>query len=96
MKQLEALSEFGHALGLAFQIEDDILDIIGDEQKLGKPVKSDEKQMKVTFPYFIGMEASEQKVRELTGQAKAALQRSTIANPERLLQIADYLMKKDY
>lgn len=94
--QLEALSEFGHALGLAFQIQDDILDIIGDEAKLGKPVKSDEKQLKVTFPYFIGMEASEQKVQDLTDQAKKALLRSDIANPERLLQIADYLMKRDH
>lgn len=94
--QLEALSEFGHAIGLAFQIQDDILDIIGDEKKLGKPVNSDEKQMKVTFPYFIGMEASEQKVQELTAQAKEALLRSNIANPERLLQIADYLMKRDH
>lgn len=94
--QLEALSEFGHALGLAFQIQDDILDIIGDEAKLGKPVKSDEKQQKVTFPYFIGMEASEQKVQELTKQAKEAVIRSNIPNPERLLQIADYLMKRDH
>lgn len=94
--QLEALSEFGHALGLAFQIQDDILDIIGDEAKLGKPVRSDEKQQKVTFPYFIGMEASEQKVQELTNQAKEALVRSNIGNPERLLQIADYLMKRDH
>ena len=51
-QQLEALSEFGHAIGLAFQIQDDILDIIGDEEKLGKPVKSDEKQQKVTYPLF--------------------------------------------
>ena len=66
------------------------------KRKLGKPVKSDEKQLKVTFPYFIGMEASEQKVQDLTDQAKKALLRSDIANPERLFQIADYLMKRDH
>ncbi|UKS31161.1 polyprenyl synthetase family protein [Paenibacillus sp. HWE-109] len=94
--QLSALTDFGNALGLAFQIQDDILDIIGDEQKLGKPVKSDEKQQKVTYPYFIGLEASEKKVKELTLQAKAALLQANLANPERLLQLADYLMQRDH
>ncbi len=94
--QFAALSEFGHAIGLAFQIQDDILDIIGDEQKLGKPVKSDEKQMKVTYPYFIGMEASEQKIKELTEQGKNALIQAKLHNPERLLQLADYLMRRDH
>ncbi|MBD0380714.1 polyprenyl synthetase family protein [Paenibacillus sedimenti] len=94
--QLQALSQFGHAIGLAFQIQDDILDIIGDEAKLGKPVKSDEKQQKVTYPYFIGMEASEKKVRELTSQGKEALLQANLVHPERLLQLADYLMKRDH
>jgi geranylgeranyl diphosphate synthase type II len=94
--QLAALSEFGNAIGLAFQIQDDILDIIGDETKLGKPVKSDEKQQKVTYPYFIGLEASEMKVKELTEQAKKALLEGGFANPERLFQLADYLMQRDH
>ncbi|NHW34064.1 polyprenyl synthetase family protein [Paenibacillus aceris] len=94
--QLAALSEFGNAIGLAFQIQDDILDIIGDETKLGKPVKSDEKQQKVTYPYFIGIEASEMKVKELTMQAKKALLQGGFTNPERLLQLADYLMQRDH
>ncbi|MGG1551677.1 polyprenyl synthetase family protein [Paenibacillus ferrarius] len=95
-EQLNALTAFGDALGLAFQIQDDILDIIGDESKLGKPVKSDEKQMKVTYPYFIGMEASENMVRSLTTQAKQALEEAKLPNAERLLQLADYLMKRDH
>jgi len=94
--QLAALSEFGQAIGLAFQIQDDILDLIGDEQKLGKPVKSDEKQMKVTYPYFIGMDASEHKIKELTEHGKNALIRANLNNPERLLQLADYLMRRDH
>ncbi|NOU99336.1 polyprenyl synthetase family protein [Paenibacillus planticolens] len=94
--QLAALTDFGNAIGLAFQIQDDILDIIGDEKKLGKPVKSDEKQQKVTYPYFIGLEASELKVKELTEQAKKALLQGGFANPERLLQLADYLMQRDH
>ncbi|TXK83431.1 polyprenyl synthetase family protein [Paenibacillus sp. N3.4] len=94
--QLEALTEYGNAIGLAFQIQDDILDIIGDEKKLGKPVKSDEKQQKVTYPYFIGLEASNQKVKELTNKAKEALIQANLTNPERLLQLADYLMQRDH
>jgi geranylgeranyl diphosphate synthase, type II len=94
--QLEALSQFGSAIGLAFQIQDDILDIIGDEKKLGKPVKSDVKQQKVTYPYFIGMEASEQMVKKMTSQGKEALLQANLTHPERLLQLADYLMQRDH
>jgi geranylgeranyl diphosphate synthase, type II len=95
-EQLEALSRFGHGIGLAFQIQDDILDVIGDEKKLGKPVGSDEKQHKTTYPSFIGMEASEKKVRELTEMAKESLLTGGIPNPKRLLDIADFLMHRDH
>ncbi|MEW9699125.1 polyprenyl synthetase family protein [Paenibacillus sp. SI8] len=95
-EQLVAFTQFGHSIGLAFQIQDDILDLIGDEKKLGKPVKSDIQQQKVTYPYFIGLEASEMKVKELTNLAKTALLQANIANPERLLQLADYLMQRDH
>lgn len=93
--QLDALERFGHGIGLAFQIQDDILDLTGDEQKLGKPLKSDEKQQKVTYPYFIGLEASQAKVESLTAEAKAAIVESGFPNPSRLLELADFLMKRD-
>jgi geranylgeranyl diphosphate synthase type II len=93
--QLEALEIFGYKIGLAFQIQDDILDIIGDEDKLGKPVKSDEKQLKVTYPYLMGIEASQEKVRLLTQEAKASILSASFPHPERLLQMADYLMSRD-
>ncbi|WP_442604480.1 polyprenyl synthetase family protein [Paenibacillus sp. KN14-4R] len=94
--QLEALTEFGTCIGLAFQIQDDILDLTGDATKLGKSTRSDEKLAKVTYPYFIGLEASMQKVNELTEQGKSALIKSTIPHTNRLLQLADYLMKRDH
>ncbi|MEI7024657.1 polyprenyl synthetase family protein [Paenibacillus sp. y28] len=93
---LAALERFGTALGLAFQIQDDILDVIGDESKLGKPVHSDEGNQKVTYPYFIGIEASQDKVKELTAEAQKALLEADLPYPERLLQIAEFLMRRDH
>jgi geranylgeranyl diphosphate synthase, type II len=94
--QLQALETFGRCIGLAFQIQDDILDVVGDESKLGKPVKSDEKQHKVTYPYFIGLEASQEKVRQLTEEGKRAILEAQFPNPGRLLDLADYLMSRDH
>ncbi|MCS7461632.1 polyprenyl synthetase family protein [Paenibacillus doosanensis] len=95
-KQLQALEKFGEKIGLAFQIQDDILDVIGDEEKLGKPVNSDEKQHKVTYPYFVGIEASKEKVVQLTDQGKQAIIDAGFPYPDRLLQIADYMMSRDH
>ncbi|MEX2462010.1 MAG: polyprenyl synthetase family protein [Paenibacillaceae bacterium] len=95
-QQLQALEDFGYKIGLAFQIQDDILDIIGDESKLGKPLKSDEKQQKVTYPFIMGIKPSQDKVRQLSEEAKAAIFSASFPHPERLLQLADYLMQRDH
>ena len=87
---------YGRNIGLAFQIQDDILDITGDAAKLGKPTNSDVEQMKVTYPYLIGMEASKALVASLTEQAKSAIVEAELADPLRLLQIADYLVHRDH
>ncbi|WP_237391851.1 polyprenyl synthetase family protein [Paenibacillus dendrobii] len=94
--RLEALRIFGRKIGLAFQIQDDILDIVGDETKLGKKTQSDIKQEKVTYPYFIGLEASKKEVERLTEEAKSAISKAGFTNPARLLEIADYLMNRDH
>lgn len=54
-RELASISRFGRAVGLAFQIVDDILDVVGDEKTLGKPVGSDERQKKVTYPAVFGL-----------------------------------------
>lgn len=95
-KQLEQLERYGRAIGLAFQIQDDILDLVGDENKLGKKTQSDVKQGKVTYPYFIGLEQSRAEVDRLTQIAKDAVTGGDIPNPEMLLAIADYLLKRDH
>lgn len=95
-EQLAALSVFGRSIGLAFQIQDDILDVIGDAAKLGKSTNSDAAQNKVTYPYLIGLEASKRKVVELTESGKAAIAGGAIRAPQRLLQLADYLISREY
>lgn len=95
-KQLELLSLYARNIGLAFQIQDDILDLIGDEKKLGKRTNSDVAQQKVTYPYLVGMEASIAMVSRLTQEAKDAVMEAGLAAPERLLHIADYLVQRDH
>lgn len=94
--QLAALAKFGQCIGLAFQIRDDILDLVGDEGKLGKKIQSDVKQEKVTYPFFIGLEASQAELERLTLAAKEAVSDGSIPFPTRLLQIADYLTHRDH
>ncbi|MEK3942484.1 polyprenyl synthetase family protein [Paenibacillus sp. FSL E2-0177] len=95
-KQLEALRDFGTSIGLAFQIQDDILDLVGDEGKLGKKTGSDIKQQKVTYPYFIGLEESRAEVKRLTEAAQNAVLNGGFYDNQRLLEIADYLMARDH
>ncbi len=72
-KQLASLTEYAEYLGLAFQIKDDILDIAGDREKLGKPVGSDIKNKKVTYPVLFGLEKSKERARLATENAREAL-----------------------
>lgn len=72
--QLQKLTTYAGNLGLAFQIVDDILDIVGDEQKIGKPVGSDERNKKATYPALYGLEAAGKKARQAADNALAALQ----------------------
>ncbi len=71
--QLSALSRFGSHIGLAFQIVDDILDITGDEDLLGKDVGSDQDRNKATYPALFGLEESKRKAEELVEQGIANL-----------------------
>jgi geranylgeranyl diphosphate synthase type II len=94
--ELEALGIFGRNIGLAFQIQDDILDLTGDVTKLGKPIKSDERQKKVTYPYLLGLDESRKRVAELTQEGKDTLHQAGLAKPEKLIEISDYLLARDH
>jgi len=70
---LAALDRYGHGIGLAFQIRDDILDVESDSATLGKTAGKDLANAKPTYPTVLGMEASRAQLAQLTDQAVAAL-----------------------
>lgn len=72
-KRLKALTRYGERIGLAFQIADDILDIVGSREEIGKDVGSDLKKGKKTYPSFYGIDESRRRAKEVTDQALAAL-----------------------
>lgn len=72
-EMLENLTVFAENLGLAFQIRDDILDVEGDEKELGKRTGMDSENMKATYPAIHGLEASKERLKELTDTAVDAL-----------------------
>lgn len=71
--QEQAAIDYAEALGLAFQIRDDMLDVISTEEELGKPIGSDDEQGKTTFMTLFGAEECEFRIQKLTNEAKQAV-----------------------
>ncbi len=90
---LASLDRYGEAVGLAFQIADDILDIEGDQETIGKDVGSDEGKEKSTYPATIGIEASRRQAEALVNQAIAAVDRFGDRG-EQLKLIARYIIER--
>ena len=82
-------------MGIAFQIQDDILDLIGDAKLLGKPIGSDDKNQKSTYVNIKGLEQAKKDVITYTKKRKKALEIFG-ANATDLLELADYLIDRKY
>jgi len=94
-KQLEALTDFGYNLGLAFQVIDDILDVTQSTEQLGKTAGKDEALNKATYPSILGLDKSKKEAARLTKKALATL--SVFGKKvTRLEAIAHYLLDRDY
>jgi len=91
--QLAALTRYGETAGLAFQIADDILDIVGNQAELGKDVGSDQARGKATYPALLGMSEARRRAEELRDLALAALEPLGPA-AEPLRAIASYIVDR--
>ena len=90
---LKALTKYGERIGLAFQITDDILNVEGNTEELGKAAGSDAKMKKMTYPAFYGIEKSRQEAENLVAEAIDALALfPSVADP--LKAIARYLIQR--
>ncbi|CEN94305.1 MAG: polyprenyl synthetase family protein [Paeniclostridium sp.] len=94
-KQLEDITKYAKNIGLSFQIVDDILDIVGDEAKLGKNVGSDIDNEKSTYPSLIGLEKSKEVANQLIKEAKASINQISKDNAF-LNGLAEYIVDREY
>ena len=93
-EQVLQVESIAKNIGMAFQIQDDILDVTGDEQKLGKPVLSDEKNEKDTYITLIGLEESKQKVEDLSILAIDGIK--ALGENEFLVTLVEKLISREY
>jgi farnesyl diphosphate synthase len=92
----EALSQYGAAIGLAFQVVDDILDVTQCSQTLGKTAGKDEHHDKPTYVSLMGLDAARRHSFELRDEAHAALARSGLTDAARLALLADRVVDREH
>jgi geranylgeranyl diphosphate synthase type II len=92
---LKAYIQYGERIGLAFQIADDILDVVGKAEVMGKSTGSDLPKKKATYPALVGVEESKKRARELIDLAVEALH---LFGPEAdpLREIAGFIVAREY
>lgn len=94
-EELEKITKYAKNIGLSFQIVDDILDVVGDESKLGKKVGSDIENNKSTYPSLFGLEKSKHIAYELIKEAKENIN-SINTDTDFLNNLADYIIDREY
>ena len=93
-EDIDHLKRYGSYLGLAFQVIDDLLDVEGDQELIGKPVGSDDKNQKATYPALFGIKETKKKAQELLEKALSELRVfGETADP--LRAIARYVVERD-
>ncbi len=93
--RLKHLSDFGQAIGLAFQVVDDCLDVESTPEQLGKTPKKDLRQGKMTYPSLIGLAESRQLADDLLARAEKSL--SALGdNATKLMQLAQFVVNRDH
>lgn len=92
--EVQMMKRIGRKIGLAFQIQDDILDVIGDEENLGKPVGSDEKNQKTTYVSLVGLEQAKKDVKKLCDDAMNQIQ-LFIGEDDFLMDLITYLIDRE-
>lgn len=93
-EQQKAVEEIAGKVGLAFQIQDDILDVTGTLEVLGKPIGSDEKNHKITYVTYEGLEKAKEDVQRLSEEAIAQLEGLSVKN-EFLTELLRYLISRE-
>ena len=91
--EIRSLEKAAYDIGIAFQIQDDILDVTGNEKILGKPIGSDEKNHKLTYVSLNGLEKSKKDVKRLSGEAEEILSSFQEKNPF-LISLIDSLITR--
>jgi farnesyl diphosphate synthase len=92
---VHALSDYGAAIGLAFQVVDDILDVTGDAATLGKTAGKDQHQNKPTYVSVLGLDRARTHADELRAQAHSALARAGLPSATGLATLADRIVDRD-
>ena len=93
-KEKEVLKDFSRNIGLAFQIRDDILDVIQSEEILGKNKNSDIKNNKTTYIDIVGLDNAKEKAKNLTENALNSINNYQIDNKDILIDLAKYLVER--
>lgn len=94
-EQMEEITKYAKNIGLSFQIVDDILDIVGDEAKLGKKVGSDIENHKSTYPSLSGLDKSKEIAHNLIDEAKKSIEKLS-DDVDFLKGLAEYIIDREY